>query len=420
MRHLIMLAAGTGALVAACSLVTPAVSFQAVPGRDAEFPHAIHLSVDVNLGCLDCHVDATAAAVATMPPFQLCMLCHANPGAERPGDGADELDELGGLDEFDQPAPGDEPDAQAEMDELDFLDDPGIFDEPTEAATDPVETPVAAADQEPAEEAAIPEVLAGFLGADGLPRWSAVTRARIELAFDHSVHARGGVDCSSCHTGLEESQAVGPGLAVPMTSCLSCHDSRAVADGGCLGCHAGVDESWQPPSHDGNWTLVHGAHSRMGASVAAQDCSLCHFEGGPTISCAECHLSVQPADHSLFFRNEGHGPMALFDRSRCQACHQEDTCLECHLSVMPRSHAPGFGEPRNQHCLGCHLGSGSRMRECSVCHLGGTPSHAAAGTPPPSVPAHATATSCMTCHATVKPPRHPFTGDGAYCRKCHR
>ncbi|TAH39327.1 MAG: hypothetical protein EYC70_00645 [Planctomycetota bacterium] len=356
MRHLLMLIAALGLLVVACSLVQPEPDTPAVPGRAAEFPHAVHMSADVGLSCQNCHAGAEDQDAAGMPGLSTCLLCHVP-------------------------------------------------------------------EEEDAPEGALSPVLAAFfLPGESQPAWSRLTALSVPSVFSHARHAGAGVDCSSCHGDLGASEAVRRGVHVDMDACVRCHESRAVADGGCIGCHPGVDESWRPPSHDAAWERVHGRTTRVGALQHAgpvMQCDLCHREDGPTQSCEECHLSTLPEDHTLFFKNQGHGILSAMNRSRCEACHQQDMCLACHEVTAPRSHAAGWGEPRNNHCLSCHLGVRASS-DCRVCHMDGAPSHDAAPVPPPSVPAHATATACMVCHATVSPPRHPFTGDGNYCRRCHQ
>jgi hypothetical protein len=360
MRHLFLLAGALALLAVACGLAAPRRA-PAVPGREAEFPHAVHLTPDTGLGCTDCHGGAESEERAGMPGLGTCALCH--------------------------------------------------FPEEEEAAA-----------------GALHPVVAPFAAAPGAPPlWSALTALSVPSRFSHARHAEAGLDCASCHGAVAEGSAVDAGVHVDMDACVRCHEQRSVADGGCAGCHPGVDRSTRPRNHDASWERLHGPVTRASGSTRggrdgvepALQCALCHDESGPTPSCAECHLTTPPQDHTPFFRNQGHGILAAFDRGRCRACHQEDACAACHAVTQPRSHGPGWGAPRNQHCLGCHIPSG-RSRGCLICHADGAPAHQAAPPPPPTVPAHGTATACMVCHATVRPPRHPFTGDGNYCRSCHR
>lgn len=357
MRHALMLLLAAALLVVACALVGPAPEpGPAVPGRTVEFPHAVHLSDDVGLSCVDCHAGAEEEERAGMPSFTTCVLCHT-------------------------------------------VEDEGA----PEGALSPVLTPF-------------------LLDGATTPSFSRLTASNIPITFSHAAHVGAGVDCASCHGDLTTSEAVTAAVHVNMANCLDCHQSRGVEEGGCLACHAGVDERWKPATHDFGWERAHGRVQEvvgLRAGNPAMDCGLCHREDGPIQSCAECHLSALPEDHTPFFKNQGHGLIAAMNRNRCQACHQEDTCLECHAVTEPISHGANWGAPRNQHCLNCHLGARA-SGDCRVCHVDGAPSHDLAPTPPPTVAAHATATACMTCHATVRPPNHPYTGDGNYCRRCHQ
>lgn len=356
MRHLCMLILAAALLLVACSLVAPSPHTPAVPGRAGEFPHAVHMSEEVGLSCSDCHAGAEDQDQAGMPSLSTCLLCHN-------------------------------------------------------------------AVEEGAPEGTLDPVLQKFVLPDGQrPTFSSLTALSVPSNFSHRKHVGAGVDCQACHGDLSGSHAVTAEVHVDMDTCTQCHQSRGVRDGGCIGCHPGVDETWKPASHDASWERVHGHVTRVAGRTQAgpaMDCELCHREDGPTQSCQECHQAVLPEDHTPFFRNVGHGVLASQDRSRCQACHQEDSCLACHQVSEPMSHVAGWGAPRNNHCLSCHLGVRA-SGDCRVCHVDGTPSHDAAPVPPPTVPAHATATACMVCHATVHPPHHPFTGDGNYCRRCHQ
>jgi hypothetical protein len=274
------------------------------------------------------------------------------------------------------------------------------------------------------ESGTLPDELKRFLGEDGEPVWTAGAAIGIEHGFSHAWHGSAGVSCRSCHGAVEESDGITTEVAVRMADCVACHEKREVDTGGCAGCHAGIDEGWMPATHSAGWERAHGRVWLAGggldrAAVPAADCQLCHDGTSATPSCDSCHAQNPPADHTGFFRNRGHGMLALADQQRCNACHLEDTCLECHLEQRPASHGPGFGAPADRHCLGCHLETGQEQA-CAVCHLDGAVSHDLAPTPPPTVPAHANASSCLTCHASVKRPRHPYTGDGDYCRRCHQ
>ena len=388
MRHLAMLLSTLTLVGIACSLAGFTDREVVVPGREGSFPHAIHLSEEVGFDCIDCHETAEDEASAGMPDLDVCGLCHFGAFGE---------DE------------GSEDEVLAEGEEGELL--PG---EPEEALPE----------SEGLQDELDPILAQFLLDGDSEPTWTKVMELSIPCNFSHASHSEAGLSCLDCHADVAESDAVLASAHIDMASCMRCHAESEVDDGGCLGCHAGVDESWKPDSHHGSWDKIHGkvwrAHPSGGkGGDPSQDCMLCHSEDSPTQSCEACHLSVAPEDHTPFFKNQGHGFLSVFDRGRCQACHQEDTCLQCHDVMQPRSHVAGFGEPQNRHCLGCHFET-QQLQGCGVCHFEGAPAHDLAPTLPPTVPAHATANACMNCHANFKPPRHPITGDGNYCRICHK
>jgi len=278
----------------------------------------------------------------------------------------------------------------------------------------------------PADEAtgAMADELSRYQVGGQEPVWTSAAAIELETSFSHALHADARISCDKCHGDVGASEAVTAGVRVDMATCVACHEKREVDTGGCAGCHEGVDTAWVPPSHGEGWERGHGRIWRAGgdlrrAEQPAADCRLCHDGAGEAPSCESCHSERPPADHTSFFRNRGHGMLALADAQRCNACHQEDACLACHLEQRPASHGAGFGAPADRHCLGCHFGT-RQEQACGVCHLDGPVSHELAPTPPPTVPAHASASSCLTCHATVRRPKHPYTGDGDYCRRCHQ
>lgn len=230
-----------------------------------------------------------------------------------------------------------------------------------------------------------------------------------EIIFPHLRHVTKGVECATCHTGIEKSEDV---LELPqanMDVCMQCHASKGVANE-CATCHTQIRADARPPSHDGNWTKLHGGVCRAGSEKRSDRCDTCHKE----TDCAACHLTTQPANHTQQWRRVGHGVAASLDRSNCQTCHQPSTCATCHAETQPRNHVGMFGAPQDNHCLTCHeplAGEG-----CSTCHAG-TPSHALATPKPPS---HNPAMNCRQCHMPggTQPPL-PHADDGSNCNRCH-
>ena len=228
-----------------------------------------------------------------------------------------------------------------------------------------------------------------------------------EVKFDHAAHVARGEDCSSCHVGILENTRITEANAIRMEACMSCH-ATVEADQSCNVCHSVVDESWLPPGHEHEWKREHGRIVRMGNTLEAQRCDLCHTEA----SCVQCHSEEKPQNHDNFWRIRGHGVPAAIDRRNCAACHRDDYCARCHEEVRPISHTGSFGSPRASHCLGCHFPLGSQS--CVTCHQS-TPSHALA---PPQPPGHNPASNCRLCHGAGAPLMH--VDDGSDCNLCHK
>lgn len=249
---------------------------------------------------------------------------------------------------------------------------------------------------------------------DGKPVWSRVTAQPEGIVFSHKTHADKKVGCAECHKGIEESEAVSKDLFVDMDACTACHSAKN-AKNECATCHSDMGPGWMPPSHERNWTTMHGQMVRRGAPQGRlEDCSLCHTD----TTCRSCHSTVPPRNHSESWRTRGgHGIAAALDRESCSTCHQSDTCTECHTTLRPRSHRGGWGAPRDAHCNGCHIPLGSDSTNgCAVCHQG-TPSHSMAPRMP-SNPPHRPDMQCRQCHDGR--PKLKHADNGMNCLTCHR
>ncbi len=245
------------------------------------------------------------------------------------------------------------------------------------------------------------------------PEWSAVTAVGDDVIFSHKTHTEKKVACNECHKGIETSAGVDESLRVTMDDCMKCHSDRGLSTD-CATCHKTNRREVPPGSHALSWKETHGRIVRAGVHGPIENrCSLCHAES----QCVQCHQDEAPRGHTNFWRIQGHAVEAGTNRSACATCHRTDFCDRCHQETEPRSHVGSWADPQNRHCVSCHLPVNNE--KCYACHKG-TPSHNAAPTPPASVPAHAYATSCLTCHLTVEKVTHPYTGDGSYCRTCHK
>lgn len=227
-----------------------------------------------------------------------------------------------------------------------------------------------------------------------------------EVVFSHLRHVDAGVECASCHAGIDTNARLDARVGVGMPACMGCHEGRDQPNE-CATCHTEVDRDWVPPSHAHQWDLLHGDASKRCLAKTSGDCALCHTER----SCVDCHLSQPPASHTDVFRRRTHGFHASLDRESCSACHRPDSCNACHQETRPMSHTGSWGGTRSRHCFGCHLPL--RANGCRVCHEA-TPSHLLAA---PKPEWHTPGMNCRQCHGISAPLPHVDKGDD--CNACH-
>lgn len=251
-----------------------------------------------------------------------------------------------------------------------------------------------------------PSRQAAALFVDGVLRDAGAGSLSSEVVFSHGNHTDMGLECGSCHRGIETSTAADPGLMPRMEDCQRCHAGAGV-DPDCATCHREIRTDARPPNHSGAWLRVHGSVVRGSSQGAANDCALCHSES----NCNECHQAVPPANHNNLWRLKTHGVVAGMDRQNCAACHRTDFCERCHEETTPLSHKGGWGSPLDKHCMSCHFPL--KSESCSVCHRG-TPSHQQAEPLPAD---HNPGMNCVQCHGLTAPLPHPDKGDA--CIMCH-
>lgn len=101
-------------------------------------------------------------------------------------------------------------------------------------------------------------------------RWVRIHKLADYAYFDHSIHVRAGVGCSSCHGDIAQMEVVRQTEPLSMAWCLDCHrnpdphlrpsDQIFVTD-------------WQPPEDQ----LAVAAELRQETKIAPpEDCSACH------------------------------------------------------------------------------------------------------------------------------------------------
>lgn len=158
----------------------------------------------------------------------------------------------------------------------------------------------------------------------------------------------------------------------------------------CTTCHTAMDRKNPPPSHQENWTKLHG---KMGQQPD-NTCSVCH----PQSVCRACHEVTKPQSHNNMWRLKTHGSQAAFDREKCFVCHRQDSCAACHANSTPQSHNAGW---QHNHCYNCHAGAPAQ-NACAACHQGGNsvknPGHVSLWTGPLAFHNSAPVDGCTNCH----------------------
>ena len=242
--------------------------------------------------------------------------------------------------------------------------------------------------------------------------YSATPNPVRELVFSHQQHAGQKIECETCHTVLDKSNASTGDLVPAMATCATCHND-VKATSACEKCHANF-ASLRPAEH--NRTDFVREHKRS-ARLGDAKCGACHTQE----SCIDCHngselvkvdlpgrdlMSQHSPRLSAIDRGQGmrltkvhdlnfkftHGIAAKGKALECQTCHSnEQFCSTCHEAggnvnqgvFKPASHtAAGFvtlgvGSGGGEHarlakrdiesCAGCHSTEGTDA-VCITCH----------------------------------------------------
>ncbi|MBI5473897.1 MAG: cytochrome c3 family protein [Ignavibacteriae bacterium] len=243
----------------------------------------------------------------------------------------------------------------------------------------------------------------------------AIAAAKRDFIFSHEKHtALEGVECATCHQGLEQVEHATPANVPSMATCNTCHNDRKVSNQ-CETCHESF-AGLLPADHErSNFIRTHSYATRIGGLQT--DCQTCHTE----TFCQQCHfqpelkrfgardLTTEPSHktttqdnqkqmllqgvHELNYRFM-HGIDAKSNQADCQSCHTVQTfCAECHnaggninqAKFKPANHGlPGFttigvGSGGGLHaeearrdiesCVSCHDVEGQDPT-CMTCHLG--------------------------------------------------
>ncbi len=234
-----------------------------------------------------------------------------------------------------------------------------------------------------------------------------------EIFFSHAEHvAMEGVDCRTCHSGVENAEQLGDIHLPGMETCTTCHNDRK-ATGACENCHQNFVTLLPQDHQRSDFIRNHRDVARLGGLM--MECQTCHTEG----FCQQCHqasglkaftgkdLTTEPSPktstkdsprqmilqsvHELNYRFT-HGVDARARQAECVSCHElQNFCVQCHTAggfvtqglFKPASHmvagfttlGPGSGgglhavEARRdiESCVSCHDVEGQDP-VCLTCH----------------------------------------------------
>lgn len=233
------------------------------------------------------------------------------------------------------------------------------------------------------------------------------------VIFSHENHGARGVECITCHKGLDEVELSSAKNLPDMATCNTCHNN-VKATNTCENCHTDFVTLLPADHRRSDFLRSHRDEVRLGAMTAS--CQTCHSE----TFCQQCHqgaglkafrprdLMVEPRAktstkdsprrtilqnvHELNYRFS-HGIDARSKQAECGSCHSTEIfCAQCHQAggnitqgtFKPKSHGvPGFTTIGRGSGGGVHAEEARRdIESCMSCHD-------VQGRDP----------TCMTCHA---------------------
>jgi hypothetical protein len=189
------------------------------------------------------------------------------------------------------------------------------------------------------------------------------------LTFSHKLHVTdNGIDCLTCHAGINTTTTVAGSYIPKMEVCFQCHSD---AQNKCTMCHSNPEKAVPFSIEKRDIIFSHKAHMAR----VKNDCTYCHtkipFETAPerenlptmqvclschqkdydTLKCSKCHTSLSSIsiEHlSKFTHNAGfkenHGMIARTDSQTCEQCHQISFCDTCHNTNAKLSPAIRYPE----------------------------------------------------------------------------
>ncbi|MFC1563452.1 cytochrome c3 family protein [candidate division KSB1 bacterium] len=177
------------------------------------------------------------------------------------------------------------------------------------------------------------------------------------IKFSHQNHIDNiGADCTSCHTGIEESSEASDNNLAHKEDCFTCHDGDAAPDD-CELCHYDADNAVNFPNPVREVMFSHKNHfERIGEVDAA---------------CEQCHPGLGSVDYST--------PENMPDMNTCVECHNNSDagryCESCHTkleTLRPKSHFVNWFQRHDdavrstsEDCALCHS-----FNYCQECHDG--------------------------------------------------
>jgi hypothetical protein len=179
--------------------------------------------------------------------------------------------------------------------------------------------------------------------------------------FNHKVHVENGMNCLTCHEGIEQQVHVNEGIHImDMDGCMTCHQTPAEL-AGCYLCHLET-ENLVPVNHAESWNQMHGMVSETGAN----NCQSCHLQS----YCIDCHQgeNLHNQTHPAEFLAT-HAISWQVREMECSSCHTRNYCIECHVEVnrvIPVNHLMA-GWSGKEHAFEARRNA----ENCSVCHTQG-------------------------------------------------
>jgi hypothetical protein len=259
---------------------------------------------------------------------------------------------------------------------------------------------------------------------------SALSLPAAHLRFSHHDHVEeAGIECLTCHAGVDQLKVATRQQLPSMETCVRCHANEGKSTdcrtchlpgragtirtaypsgtlipddhgldyvrrhgidaerdvGTCAACHAQEDclschDGAVPPSfHESNYLLLHPQEGMANAPPCAschrvdRFCRDCHFKSGVTMGSPLLSFlggAFHPAGWMDATSPDHHGQLARRNLQQCAGCHAKQDCISCHAfdPSAPRIHPPGFGSSRRARQL-----QSANPGLCLECHGFGVP-----------------------------------------------